>query len=223
MLEPVDMGLPSGLLWSSVDLDYTKPGNVAETPFTYMKSFFSWGNIEGHNPYPDRNRFAYNWGGINNQAPWYDGQVYGSTPGGSLAGDIPMSMDAARLLLGSPWRMPASSDFMELLSNCDFVQADGSTIIDSGTSDKRVTVNGVVGIYLKSKINGALLFFACSGVGVGTNWYYRGASGNYLSTTFVSLRSGYSLSYSSDSVVPNSITNRYYGLPIRPVYDPSLL
>lgn len=223
MLEPVDMGLPSGLLWSSVDLDYTKPGNVAETPFTYMKSFFSWGNIDGHNPFPDRNRFAYNWGGINSQAPWYNGQVYGSTPGASLEGNIPLSMDAAQGLLGSPWRMPVSSDFKELIDNCDFVQADGTTVIDASQSNKRVTVNGVSGIYLKSKINGALLFFACSGFGNGTNWNGRISLGLYWSASFNSDRNANYLYFDSSGVLPQYNGNRFYGLAIRPVYDPSLL
>lgn len=217
------MGLPSGLLWSSVDLDYTKPGNVAETPYTYIKSFFSWGNIDGHNPFPDRNRFAYNWGGINSQAPWYDGQIYGSTQGASVGDDIPLSMDAAQVLLGSPWRMPGSEDFKEMIDNCDFVQADGTTVIDAGTTDKRVTVNGVVGIYLKSKINGNLLFFACSGLGNGTSWSNRGSYGNYWCSSFYSPRNAYRLNFSSSGVNPQGNSNRYYGFPVRPVYDPSLL
>ena len=223
MLEPVDMGLPSGLLWSSVDLDYTKPGNVAETPFTYMKSFFSWGNVDGHNPFPDRNRFAYNWGGVNSQAPWYDGQVYGSTQGESLEGDIPLSMDAAQVLLGSPWRMPASAEFKELFDNCDFVQADGTTVIDAGTTDKRVTVNGVVGIYLKSKNNGNLLFLACSGYGLGSTWNFRGSYGNYWSASFYSAARARYLYFFSGGVNPQSNNNRCNGFAVRPVYDPSLL
>lgn len=217
------MGLPSGLLWSPVDLDYTKPGNVAETPYTYMKSFFSWGNVDGHNPFPDRNRFAYDWGGVNSQAPWYDGQVYGSTPGASLEGNIPLSMDAAQGLLGSPWRMPTTADFRELVNNCDFVQADGTTVIDAGRADKRVTVHGIVGIYLKSKYNGSLLFFACSGYGIGTSWSNRGSYGYYWSGSLYSARYAYSLNFYNGGVIPQNYYNRCNGFPIRPVYDPSLL
>lgn len=217
------MGLPSGLLWSPVDLDYTMPGNVAETPFTYMKSFFSWGNVLGHNPFPDRNRFAYNWGGVNSQAPWYDGQVYGSTPGVSLEGDIPLSMDAARALLGSPWRMPASSEFNELIANCDFVRADGSTIIPAETTNKLVTIDGIVGVYLKSKINGNLLFLACSGYGIGSTWSYRGTRGYFWTKSFSSVVNAVDLFFAAGVVNPQFSDHRYLGLPIRPVYDPSLL
>lgn len=217
------MGLPSGLMWSPVDLDYTKPGNVAETPFTYMKSFFSWGNIDGHNPFQDRLQFAYDWGGVNSQAPWYDGQVYGDTPGESLEGDIPLSMDAANVLLGMPWRMPAASEFVELLDNCDFVRADGTTVIPEGTSNKLVTVGGVQGIYLKSKITGQLLFFACSGYGAGSSWTNRGGYGYYWNLSFNSDVSAGRLYFNRGGVNLGGTNNRYLGFPVRPVYDPSLL
>lgn len=217
------MGLPSGLLWSPVDLDYTKPGNVAETPFTYMKSFFSWGNVEGHNPFPDRNRFAYDWGSINSQAPWYDGQPYGTTPGASLEGDVPLSMDAANSLLGSPWRMPTGHDFQELIESCVFVMADGNTVIDAGQANKLVTVDGVIGIYLKSRINGLVLFFACSGYGYGTTWSSRGSNGHYWTSSYVSGRIAIDLSLSSGGFMPQSNATRHLAFSIRPVYDPSLL
>lgn len=217
---PVDMGLPSGLLWSSVDLDYTLPGNVAETPFVYSKSFVSWGNIDPHNPTRENSFTPWNWGNVNNQEPWYSGQVYGSTPGVTLDSNIPLSMDIARTMLGSPWRMPSSNDFTELIANCDFVMADGSTVIPDGSTDKRVTVDGVVGIYLKSKNNGNLLFFACSGLGNGRNWANQGTNGYYWSSTFSSSRAARYLSFGPGGVNPSDILNRYLGFSIRPVYRP---
>lgn len=223
MLRPVDMGLPSGLLWSPVDLDYTKPGNVCESPFVYTKSFFSWGNIQGHNPLPNSNSFAYDFGSINSQAPWFDGQVYGTTPGASLEGDVPLSMDAAHVYLGTPWRMPTSDNFKELFDNCDFVQSDGITVIDASTTDKRVTVNGVVGIYLRSIINGNHLFFACSGAANGSSWRDHGVNGNYWSVSFTSEREARSLNYNPSGINPQGNYGRMSGFAVRPVYDPSLL
>lgn len=223
MLEPVDMGLPSGLLWSSVDLDYTKPGNVAETPFVYAVSFFSWGNIVGHNPIPGRDLFAYDWGGVNSQAPWYENQVYGSTPGASLETDIPLSMDAARTLLGSPWRMPSTDDFQELFDNCDFVMADGTTVVPAGQSNKLVNVNGIRGIYLKSRINGRLLFFACAGLGTGLSLNNATSRGYYWSRSIISDENARALRFYSAGVSSQFSGVRYNGFPVRPVYDPALL
>ncbi len=212
----VDMGLPSGLKWADCDIDLTQADKFAASPFQYEKTFFSWGNTDGHNP-SSTSAFDYNWGSVNAEAPYYDGQVYGNTPGNKLTASMAPSQDAARANLGGPWRMPTTAEFKELFDNCDFVQADGTTVIEAGTTDKRVTVNGVLGIYLKSKINGSVLFFACSGNGYGTSWYARGSSGNYWSSSFYSARYAYYLVFSSGAVHPQSSNDRYYGFPVRPV------
>ncbi len=213
----VDMGLPSGVKWASRDIDLTKPGGFCETPFVYEKSFFSWGNIDGHNP-SSVSAFDYNWGGVNQAEPWYDGQPYGSTPGNTLTGNIAVgeAFDAARANLGAPWRMPTNAEFAELFANIRYINADG-TPIDSAQTNKLVTVNGVVGLYLESTINGARLFFSCSGYGGGRSWYYRGSYGYYWSSTWNSSRGARGLYFGSGGVNPQDYDNRYYGLALRPV------
>ena len=213
----VDMGLPSGVKWAARDIDLTKPGGFCDTPFTYMKSFFSWGNIDGHNPV-STSAFSYNWGGVNEAAPYYEGQPYGSTPGNTLAGSIAVGedFDAARANLGAPWRMPTSAEYGELFANIRYIKADG-TEVDTTKTDKRVTVNGVLGLYLESKINGARLFFSASGLGSGRSWFYRGAFGNYWSSTFVSARYARYLYFLSGGVNPQDNNYRCYGFPVRPV------
>lgn len=118
--------------------------------------------------------------------------------------------------------MPTSAEFQELFDNCDFVQADGTTVIDAGTTDKRVTVNGVVGIYLKSKINGNLLFFACSGHGGGSSWSSRGSLGGFWSSSFYSARNAYRMNFYSGGVNPQRNDGRYDGFPVRPVFGAGL-
>lgn len=203
-------------------MDAQQERGFAESPFQYDSSFVSWGNVEPHSPNSDNTSFDYDWGGINQQAPWYDGQVYGDTPGSELDTNVDIAHDVANKICGSKWRMPASAEFKELVDYCDFVQADGITVIDAGTVDKRVTVNGVLGIYLKSKNNGNLLFFACSGRGQGTSWYNRGSDGYYWSSSFGSARAAYYLSFYSGSVNPQNGYGRFSGFPVRPVYDESL-
>lgn len=216
------MGLPSGLLWAPMNIDAQQERGFAESPFQYDGSFVSWGNVEPHSPNSDNASFDYNWGGVNTQAPWYDGQVYGSTPGSELETDIDIAHDVASLICGEKWRMPTSAEFKELFDNCDFVEADGTTVIDAGTTDKRVTVDEVLGIYLKSKINGNLLFFACSGQGVGTSWGNRGSNGYYWAASLGSERNAYGLYFSNVNVNPQGSRHRYFGFPVRPVYDQSL-
>ena len=128
-----------------------------------------------------------------------------------------MSFDAARAILGAPWRDPSTEDFAELFANIDYVQADGETVIDASQANKLVTVNGIVGIYLKSKINSRLLFFACSGYGYGQSWHDRGSSGYYWSRSLYSQTYGRSLSFDSGGVYPQSDNGRFRGFARRAV------
>lgn len=222
----VDMGLPSGVLWAKASIDLTTASkfqevNGAVSPFKYECSFFSWGNTDGHNP-SNASAFDYNWGGVNAQEPYYDGQPYGTTPGNALTGNIPPSMDAARVNLGAPWRMPSMEDFVELFANIDYIDADGNVVtaetsIAKTAADKRVTVNGINGLYLRSKINGNRLFFPCSGYGYGRSWSNRTGYGYFWSSAFNSSRSARNLNFHSGGVNPQDYNSRYYGFAVRAV------
>jgi len=202
----VDMGLPSGLKWARRNIDVTQPDGFAASEFQYECSFFSWGNVQGHNP-SGSSSFSYNWG-TSNDGP------YASTPGAALSASLSLSNDAAHINLGGPWRIPTSSEFAELFNNIEYVDSNGTVV--TGT-DKRVTVNGVTGIYLKSKINGNLLFFPCSGVGNGQSWSRRGSGGYFWSSSFHSATSGRHLYFLSGGVYPQSTSNRFCGFAVRPV------
>lgn len=212
------MGLPSGVMWSPVNIDIEQPGGFAKSPFEYDCSFFSWGNIDGHNPTGPASFSPWSWGSVNAQEPWYDGQVYGDTPGHTLNSDIPVGVDydAARANLGAPWRMPTTDDFVELLENCIYIDQNGNEI-ETGRLDKRITMNGIVGIRLRSTINGNVLFFPASGYGGGTSWDNRGVNGYYWSLSWISDRYARNLFFYSEGVFPQGTYFRYYGFAIRPV------
>lgn len=214
----VDMGLTSGVKWATRDIDITKPSGFCDTPFTYQKSFFSWGNIDGHNPVSNSFAGVYNWGSVNQAEPWYEGQVYGTTKGATLTGNIPVDeeFDAARANLGGNRRMPTTGEYKELFDNCIYINADG-TEVDTSKTDKRVTVNGIVGLYLQSKINGQRLFFSASGYGYGTSWLSRGSGGYYWSGSFYSARNARFLFFYSGGVSPQVNSSRYYGFAVRAV------
>lgn len=216
----VDMGLPSGTKWAECDIDLTKTNKFCDTPFTYEKSFFSWGNIDGHNPTLPNSFAPWDWGGVNQEEPWYEGQVYGGTPGNTLTGNIPVGkeFDAARANIGSPWRMPTTAEFAELFAGSIYIDATG-TEIPAATTDKRVTVNGIVGLYLQSKTNGNRLFFSASGYGYGSSWDYRGSFGYYWSASFYSSRYARLLYFYSGGVHPQNYNNRYYGCAVRAVQN----
>lgn len=215
----VDMGLPSGTLWAVSNLDILSPGKFQPTPYQYDCSFVSWGNIGAHNPISET-AFDYDFGGINAQEPWYEGQVYGSTPGAALTTNIPQSNDVAHRELGGPWRMPTKEEFAELIANITFMQEDGITPIPSSTRNKIITIEGVKGIYLKSNINGNMLFFACSGRSSSTQWDYRGNFGYYWSTSLNSERTAFNMDIGNTAVNPQASAAKYNGRAIRPVWNP---
>lgn len=212
------MGLPSGVLWAPCNIDVSRQDGFAKSPFQYDCSFFSWGNVDGHNPTSPASFSPWDWGGANAEAPWFDGQLYGDTPGNTLTSSIPVGVefDAARANIGSPWRMPTSADFVELIENVIFIKADGSEV-ETTKADKRVTVNGIVGIYLQSKINGARLFFAATGYGSGTTRQSRVASGLYWSSSWRSDRFARVLNFNANTVFPTDVGVRSSGFTIRPV------
>ena len=210
----VDMGLPSGLRWAIANLDATTQSGFAEvdgkpSPFKYEGTFFSWGNTEGHNPISE-SAFSYDWG-TGNDGP------YAHTPGAALTANAGLSYDAARAILGAPYRLPTTEEFAELFANIDYVQADGETVIDASQANKLVTVNNIMGIYLKSKINGNLLFFPCSGSGYGSSWGDRGSYGRYWSSSLYSAALGRRLDFRSGGVHPQHTSPRFYGFAGRAV------
>lgn len=193
------------------------------SPFKYECSFCSWGNTDMYNP-NDQGSFVgvYDWGGVNENEPYYEGQPYGSTPGAALTNNFGPTFDAARRHLGAPWRMPSTDECKELIDNCDFIDADGN-IVSAATSvsgtddDKRIMMNGIVGLRLRSKINGKVIFFPASGFGGGDSWGARGAFGLYWSSSWYSDRDARCLHFGSDGVGPQNRDRRYGGFAIRPV------
>ena len=213
----VDMGLPSGTLWAKSNIDVLSANKFAASPFQYECSFFSWGNVEGHNPISNT-QFDYNWGNSNSTAPWYEGQPYGNTPGAQLTTNIPVSAeyDAARANLGAPWQMPSDNNFLELIENSIYIDADGNEV-ETTKTDKRVIVNNINGIYLQSKINGERIFFPCSGYGYQQSWNVRANNVNLWASIFFSDRYAWGFNANNDGVSPNITSSRYIGRAIRPI------
>ena len=104
----------------------------------------------------------------------------------------------------------------ELFANIKYINADG-TEVDTTKTDKRVTVNGILGLYIQSNINGARLFFSCSGGGNGRSWSSRGSYGNYWSSAWNSASDARYLRFSSGGVIPQYSNSRCRGFALRPV------
>lgn len=189
--EWVDLGLPSGIRWAKCNLDVSKASKFTDNPEDFG-SYFSWGNITGHN--------------ANNQhvldpAYTFNFESYALTIGSTIQNTLAPQQDAARVLLGSPWRMPSRTNFRELLDN---------TIVTEET------VNGVAGFLFTSKAdaNKSIFlpnagFFKATGYANTTNYWsvsYNKES-NY----------GYALLVDINNVLMVASRSLFWGFPIRPV------
>lgn len=215
IVRPVDMGFPSGIMWAPCNVDARNANGFADSPFQQSASYVSWGNTVCHEPNRDLH-FNYDWGS-SISGP------YSETPGSTIEsqGSLPLENDVANVICGQSWRLPTSAEFTELFENTDFIDEAGFSIPED-QQDKRITMNGVLGVRMRSKINGATIFIPCSGRGesnivVSSGWAY------YWSADMFSAGSAKALVITQPSVIdPAYNYPRYRGLSIRPVWDTSL-
>ncbi|MBP5419741.1 MAG: hypothetical protein J6Y72_08040 [Bacteroidales bacterium] len=107
----VDLGLPSGLLWRSL--------NLGATSRTDAGDYFAWGETEGKTSFADSNTKYYTADGYTK---------YNATDGKTT---LEAADDAARAALGGNWRTPTSNDWEELFYNCtyNYITEDGVTLL----------------------------------------------------------------------------------------------
>lgn len=88
--EYVDLGLPSGILWATMNIGASTPEEAGDR--------FAWGETVAKSEFTDEN---YN--PIYNERDWFALQI---------------SDDAAHANWGGSWRMPTKEEFKELIDNC---------------------------------------------------------------------------------------------------------
>ena len=112
--EFVNLGLPSGLLWATM--------NVGATEITNTGDYFAWGETE---PHADGiyNLECYKWWNgdyLSNGVEWmtkYASYVDNKTT-------LDLEDDAARVNWGGRWRTPTENEMQELIDNCYWVWKD---------------------------------------------------------------------------------------------------
>lgn len=215
IVRPVDLGLPSGIMWAPCNVDARTANGFADSPFQPSASYVSWGNTVCHELNRDRN-FDYDWG-TSNEGP------YSQTPGSSIVypGSVPIENDVAHVICGGSWRLPTSTEFTELIEHTVFIDEYGYDIPES-QQDKRITMNGVVGVRLRSQTNGAAIFIPCSGRGEGYGVISYGGAVYCWASDLQDAGLGKALVITQGNLFPAYGYARYRGLSIRPVWDPSL-
>lgn len=177
----------------------------------YDCSFFSWANIDGHNPMSDESFGDWSFGSSN------DGEPYVSSPGALVQSQAQMSLarDAARQVCGSPWCLPSREDFLELLAGTIFVDAAGNVL--DPASNAIITVDGINIVILQSRTNGNRLIIPCCGLSTGSSWSARGTRISLWSSTFHNASNADNF-YVSDTQADVLNTERFRGIPVRPVF-----
>lgn len=166
--------------------------NLGATAPTESGLYFSWGNTVGH---------AADSGYI------FSSEIYGETAGSLIEADLNLEEDAAHVALGGKWRMPSSDDWSELYGNTvqEWVVVDGLGFL-------KVT-SAVTGNFVMMPAVGLINASEAQGYNVAVEGWLRNIrSGNTAFRMYCTSN--------LQMIVGN--TQKYQGLTIRPVWDPSL-
>ena len=201
--EYVDLGLPSGLKWAKCNVG-------AETETDYG-DYFQWGSIRP-NTADECTRESYK---FYNSAK-YSLTKYCVTSLYGLFGivdnktTLDLEDDAARANMGGDWRMPTEAEFQELLDN-----TDNEWIEDFNGS-------GVNGRKFTSKTDtNKYIFIPASGGCSGSSFRSQGRSGLvWCSSLNAALPNcAWVLYFDSKLIFTYGNSYRYYGFPVRGVFD----
>lgn len=195
----VDLGL--SVKWATCNLGASKPTEIGD--------YYSWGETA--------TRDTFSW----KRYKWCEGKKFDSwqTPTDftkyvnletigivdSLRILEPED-DAATVNMGKGWRMPLTKEITELIEKCTWEWTNN------------FNGSGVAGFIATSTINGNKIFIPKSGAKI--NLDFDSSFNDYCtfwsSTVTTSYATGF---YSKDKKVVSTIVPRFYGMPIRAVYD----
>ena len=193
----IDLGLPSGVRWSPINLGVESSNCMADT---YMSDSEIAAAINKLGK-----RLA--WGELFEK----DSYTLGTYIDGSwniMPSDITETVyDAAKQLWGGHWSLPNNDDIQEFIDNMEIVSTETITSAEIGKDVERIT--------LRSKKNGKEITMLTNGVasnsGIINNQYMHYLSANLSSYAYCNY-----LLYKNNSLQKES-TYRYYGFSIRPV------
>ena len=192
--EYVDLGLPSGTLWATMNVGANSPEEYGD--------YFAWGETTPKNVY---NWSNYKWcmGSEYTMTKYCTDSYYGYNGFVDNKTELDPEDDAATANWGPEWCLPSLDQMRELIDNC---------------TTEWITINGVNGRLFTSNINGASIFLPaggdyCDDLG-GVDIY-----GSYWTRTLNSsnpMAAG-NIHFWTDSYMYWDSTSRYYGWVVRAV------
>ena len=203
--EYVDLGLPSGTLWATMNVGAENPeesGDYFAWGETETKASFWWDTYTwmtaGQEDWKYINKYTF----ADNQKDgcWYSNGEFVGDGKKNLSG----ADDAAAKNWGSQWQMPTQAQFEELINT-------------AYTASEFTTQNGVNGLKVTGK-NGNSIFLPAVGFRLATDSYVAGSAGYYWSRSVGPNSSDYAsfLIFNLSGMVMDS-NSRIMGLCIRPV------
>ncbi len=117
--EWVDLGLPSGLKWATMNVGATTPEGCGDA--------YAWGETEPKKRY-DFSTYKYS-----NS----DGTIFSKYNADDQKEVLDLEDDAARVNWGGSWRMPTATEFEELLNNCTWTynESNGGYTVQGSTGN----------------------------------------------------------------------------------------
>ena len=189
--EYVDLGLPSGTLWATMNVGATSPEGYGD--------YFAWGETEPKDYYHwETYKLSAN-GNYYSMTKYCLSPSYGTVDNKNI---LELSDDAANANWGGDWRMPTIENFSELKTECTW---------------SLVTKDGIRGFTVKGK-NGNTIFLPEGGDYLGQDLSNVGSRGAYWSSNLGSHDAYSSCFYIGTSQeVKSSGYDRCRGYSVRPV------
>ena len=191
--EYVDLGLPSGTLWATMNVGANAPEEYGD--------YFAWAETEPKESY-SWNSYKYCFNGNDDIMTKYncdEGSDYED-----FCGSLKPEDDAAIVNWVDKWQTPGMSEFYELYD-------------DTYTTTIWSTLNGVNGMKITSKTNGNSIFLPAAGFYGSGGLNNAGSYGYYWSSELgPSSYSAWNMSFYSGGFWSGD-NQRYCGMSIRPV------
>ena len=192
----VDLGLPSGLLWATMNVGAYSPDDYGD--------YFAWGETTTKSNY-DWETYKWCKGDYDSLTKYNTNSSYGTVDNKTV---LELDDDAAHVNWGGNWSIPSKDEFEELINNCTWTW---------------MTQGGHEGYKVTSNSNENSIFLPAAGHSNGTSLVNAGVDGSYCSRSFYSSSEPYriwGLGFYFGGHYFTGTGSRYCGQSVRPVCLP---